>query len=278
MTRLSLAIGRRASRVIVYGIAAYFFAFSPAAARASRTYLARALGRRATPLDGYRHILAFASTIHDRVYLLNGRQDLFDVTLHGRDVALSALADGNGAFLMGAHFGSFEVIHALGRQQSGVSAVMVMFEDNARKINEMVNAVNPAIKQAIIPLGRLDSMLNVERALGTGMFVGVLGDRTLSEATDVDCEFLGHPVRLPSSAFRMAAVLRRRVVFMAGAYLGGNRYAVHFEPLADFRETPRGERRAAIEAAVRKYAAALESHCRQSPYNWFNFYDFWREE
>jgi len=32
-------------------------------------------------------------------------------------------------------------------------------------------------------------------------------------------------------------------------YLGGNRYAVHFEPLADFSETPREQRAAAIEAA-----------------------------
>ena len=30
-----------------------------------------------------------------------------------------------------------------------------------------------------------------------------------------------------------------------------------------------------IEQAVRTYAARLEHYCRQAPYNWFNFYDFW---
>lgn len=74
----------------------------------------------------------------------------------------------------------------------------------------------------------------------------------------------------------MAAVLRRPVIFMAGLYLGGNRYAVHFEPLADFSDTPREERDAAIEAAIGRYAILLERHCRESPYNWFNFFDFWR--
>jgi predicted LPLAT superfamily acyltransferase len=62
---------------------------------------------------------------------------------------------------------------------------------------------------------------------------------------------------------------------MAGLYLGGNRYAVHFEPLADFSDTPRAERPAAVRAAVERYAALLERHCKAAPYNWFNFYDFW---
>ncbi|MEO7761076.1 MAG: acyl-CoA synthetase [Casimicrobiaceae bacterium] len=275
MTWLSLVLGRRVSRLLVYGIAAYFFVSSPAAARASRDYLRRALGRPPTALDGYRHILSFASTIHDRVYLLNGRNDLFDIEIHGRDLAVDAIANGRGAFLMGAHMGSFEVIHALGRQTEGVRAAMVMFEENARKIAGMVNAVNPRLRQTIIPLGRIDSMLNVEQALDDGMFVGVLGDRTFTKDVSVYCDFLGDAVALPASPFRMAAVLRRQVIFMAGLYLGGNRYAVHFEPLADFSATPRAERAAAIEAAIHRYAMLLERHCRAAPYNWFNFFDFW---
>jgi predicted LPLAT superfamily acyltransferase len=277
MTRLSLVLGRRASRVLVYGIAAYFFASSSAATRASRDYLRRALGRPARPLEGYRHILAFSSTIHDRVYLLNGRHDLFDIAIHGKDLALDTQARGRGAFLMGAHLGSFEVVHALARQQPGARAAMVMFEDNARKINMMVNAVNPRARLAIIPLGRVDSMLKVERALDAGMLVGVLGDRTFGDDTMIRCTFLGEDAHFPSGPFRMAAVLRRPVIFMAGVYLGGNRYAVHFEPLADFTGTSRGERRDAIHAAVRRYAQMLERHCKAAPYNWFNFYDFWDE-
>jgi len=33
----------------------------------------------------------------------------------------------------------------------------------------------------------------------------------------------------------------------------------------------------AIRAALERYAATLESLCREAPYNWFNFYDFWAE-
>jgi predicted LPLAT superfamily acyltransferase len=71
-------------------------------------------------------------------------------------------------------------------------------------------------------------------------------------------------------------LLQRPVVFMTGLYLGGNRYAIHFDPLADFSTVPRAERDAALEAAIARYAALLDQYCRKAPYNWFNFFDFWQ--
>jgi predicted LPLAT superfamily acyltransferase len=75
----------------------------------------------------------------------------------------------------------------------------------------------------------------------------------------------------------MAAMLQAPVVFMAGLYHGGNRYTIRFEPIADFAATPRAGRDAAIAAAMARYAAAIERCCREAPYNWFNFHDFWDE-
>ena len=276
MTWLSLRVGRRASRSVVYGIAGYFLLLAPTARRASRDYLRRAMEREPGWGDLFRHILAFASTIHDRVYLLNDRFDLFDIAVHGYNLIDAAIDRGRGAFLMGAHMGSFELMHALGRKEPRARAAMIMYEDNARKINAMLGAINPAAQQRIIPLGHVNSMLYVRDELDDGGFVGALADRTLGEGLTVPVSFLGCAAALPVASFRMAAVLRRPVIFMVGLYLGGNRYAVHFEPLADFTDTPREQRGAAIEAAVARYAVLLENHCRSAPYNWFNFFDFWR--
>jgi len=30
--------------------------------------------------------------------------------------------------------------------------------------------------------------------------------------------------------------------------------------------------------AIAAYVASLERHSRSSPYNWFNFFDFWRRK
>jgi predicted LPLAT superfamily acyltransferase len=276
MVWISLHLGRRIGRIVLYGIAVYFLFFAPSARRASRAYLARALGRDATWSDGYRHVLAFASTIHDRIYLLNERFDLFDIEIVGADLIHEAAASGAGVLLMGAHLGSFEVMRSLGRRNVAQTVTMLMYEENARKVNATLAAINPAATQDIIALGKLDSMLLAQQALATGHLVGMLADRRLGNDPARAIEFLGAPAQFPLGPFRVAAMLHRPVLFMTGLYLGGNRYRIHFEPLADFSAVPRGERDTAIAAAQAAYVARLEHYCRLAPYNWFNFFDFWR--
>ena len=116
---------------------------------------------------------------------------------------------------------------------------MLMYEENARKINATLEAINPKATEDIIALGRMDSMLEARDKLDQGYLVGMLADRGLGDDATVDCEFLGEMAPFPVGPFRMAAMLRRPVFFMTGLYLGGNRYQIHFEPLADFSATPR---------------------------------------
>jgi predicted LPLAT superfamily acyltransferase len=276
MTWISLRLGRAPARVVLAGISLYFLLFAPAARAASHAYLRRALDREPTFSDLFRHFHSFASTIHDRVFLLNARFDLFQVEVHGKDVIDEVLAAGRGAILMGAHMGSFEAVRAIGRRQPGLRVAMVMYEENARKLNAALAAINPAAVQDIIPLGQLDSMLRVQACLDEGMVLGVLGDRTLGGDPTVRTPFLGAAAEFPVGPMRLAAMLKRPVLFMSGLYLGGNRYAIHFERLADFSDVERPGRDAAIQSAMVAYAACLERHCRAAPYNWFNFFDFWR--
>ncbi|HQS91858.1 MAG TPA: acyl-CoA synthetase, partial [Polaromonas sp.] len=34
----------------------------------------------------------------------------------------------------------------------------------------------------------------------------------------------------------------------------------------------------ASRAALVRYVGLLELHCLQTPYNWFNFFDFWGDD
>ena len=276
MVWLSLTFGRRIGRLVLHGISVYFLLFAPTARRASRAYLERALGRHAGWADGYRHVLAFASTIHDRVYLLNDRFADFDIEIHGEGALRAALAPGRGALLVGAHLGSFEVLRSLGWGRQGLKVAMLMYKENAHKLNASLAAINPRAMQNVIALGRIESMLEVRDKLDEGYLVGMLADRTLGADDTVMLDFLGQAAPFPVGPWRMAAILQRPVVFMTGLYLGGNRYQVHFEPLADFTQVDRSQRQAAIERAMLNYAACLSRYGRQAPYNWFNFFNFWR--
>jgi len=278
MTWISLRLGRRVGRLVLGLIAAYFLLLAPAARRASRGYLTRILGRAPRIGELFAHFFSFAATIHDRVYLLNERFDLFDIRVHGAALVADIVTRGEGVLLMGAHMGSFEVIRAVGREQPGLRVAMVMYEDNARKINEALAAINPAATQDIIPLGQLDSMLRVKERLEDGTLVGMLADRSLGGDATLTVDFMGAPAAFPTGPWRMAAMLRRPVLLMVGLYRGGNRYDIHFETVADFSAVERGARDAALREALARYATRLEHYAREAPCNWFNFFDFWRTD
>jgi predicted LPLAT superfamily acyltransferase len=277
MAFLSLRCGRRASRIILYGIAVYFFLFGPSARRHSLRYLRLALGRSPTARDRFLQILSFATTIHDRVYLINGQFEKFEISVEGEDRVLEHRPKGRGALLLGAHMGSFEVMHSLSRRQQGLRVAMAMYEDNARKIGGILAAINPNWIPDIVSLGQIDAMLNIAERLDRGAYVGVLADRTLGEEPVQAVQFLGQRAYLPTGPMRAAAILRCPVFFMVGLYRGGNRYHVAFERVADFSATGVGSRELAVQAAIQRYAAVLESYCRSDPFNWFNFFDFWRQ-
>jgi predicted LPLAT superfamily acyltransferase len=278
MTWISLRFGRTLGRVVLRAIAAYFVLTSPSSRQASRAYLRRALGRSARWRDVYRHVFDFAATIHDRIYLLNERFDLFDIRVHGGEHIEAALAQGQGGFLIGAHLGSFEVVRAIGRTRPDLRVAIMMYEENARNINAILATVNSAAKHDVISLGQADSMLKAREYLDKGCMIGMLADRTLSGEKGESLErldFLGASAGFPLGPLRMAAMLRRPAIFMTGLYRGNNRYDVHFEALADFSAVSRGDRTAQVRTALERYVALVEKYCHAAPYNWFNYFDFW---
>jgi hypothetical protein len=275
---VALTLGRGVARLFLYPICLYFLLFAGAARAASKQYLRRVLGREARVSDGFRHIHTFASTILDRVFLLNGRFDKFDVRMHMDDAAQALIARQHGCVLLGAHLGSFEIMRVYADQTQGPSASVVMYEENAQKLNSVLKAINPDLAQQVIALGKVDSMLKVEQALQRGEFIGILADRGLEHGgNSVTCEFLGEPAKFPGGPLRMAYMLKSPVLFMAGVYRGGNRYDLYVEELADMSETAGLSRNELIRQTQLRYVARIEHHCRNAPYNWFNFYDFWKK-
>ncbi|WP_291508144.1 acyl-CoA synthetase [Acidithiobacillus sp.] len=277
ITWISMKLGRRQARAILHLIAGYFFLFAPTARRSSRAYLTRALGQPARIWQIYHHFLTFAATIHDRIYLLNNRFDLFDIHVHQPEAIDTAIAAGQGALLLGAHLGSFEMLRGVGQRHGGPRVVMVMYEQNARRINAMLSAINPIVEQNIIPPGRMDSMIRVHEQLENGALVGLLGDRLFNKEKVQSIPFLGKPALWPSGPFRMAATLRRPIFFMVGLHTGPGKYEIFFEQLADFTDVERNDREVVLHRAMEKYVSLLDKYCHVAPYNWFNFFDFWQQ-
>ena len=273
---IARTLGRPVARLLLYPITAYFLLFSPRSVAASRDYLERVLPGPVGLRQQFRHYHTFAATILDRVFLLAGRYDLFDIRLHGAEVLTERLAAGHGCILLGAHVGSFEALRMLGLERQ-LPINVLMYEENAEKINSVLNVLNPRAAQCVIPIGGPESLLKVGEKLRQGELVGILGDRIAAGDKSVTVDFLGRPTRFPAGPLLIAGLLKAPVILGFGLYRGGNRYDLHFELLGEEIPLPRHERMAQVQTWTQRYAERLEAMCRAAPYNWFNFYDYWEE-
>jgi predicted LPLAT superfamily acyltransferase len=269
--------GRGVARSLLPFITVYFLLRRGAERRDSLDYLSRVLGRRATWWDVARHIHCFASTILDRVFLLGGQLERFDVRVSGVEHLHVVLDSGRGLLLLGSHLGSFEVLRVLARQRPDYAIRVVLDKGHNPAMTQLLDALNPDIAATVIDAAQDGPaiVLAIQQAIADGHLVALLVDRAGPGEAARDAPFLGQDAPFPSAPWLIAAVLGVPVLLAFGLYRGGNRYDLVFEPFSEGERVPRGQRAQQMAALIRRYAARLEHHARHAPYNWFNFYDFW---
>jgi len=279
---LTTTLGRDAARPIVRLVALYYTLMAPQARAASRRYLQRvfaAKGRKSAPTRGevYEHIATFAQVTLDRVLLVQGDLDPFRITRTGTHHLEDCLSRGQGAILLGAHMGSFEVMRVVSRT-SRIPVNVLGYFDNAKMINSILRRLDPTTTTRLIALrpGEVDALLTAAEAIDRGEFVALLGDRTGLNDRTVEVEFLGAPAEVPAGPYHLAALTKAPVFLVAGLYEPPNQYHLHCRPLADTVVLPRGPaRKARVRALAQEYMDWVASNCLEAPMNWFNFFDLW---
>lgn len=270
---IALGIGRPAGRLLLYPISAYFVVFSGRARHASREYLRRVLGRTPGWREVFRHYHCFAATILDRVFLLSGRFRHFRYEVEGLDALPAAMACGRGCLLVGAHFGSFEVLRVLAKAEAPVRLRVLMHSQNAAKLNSVLGALNPAAVRDVITLGRPQTMLEVRDAVEAGEIVGMLADRVVAGDRLVACDFMGGAAYFPLGPFLLARLLKVPVIMFSAACRGDGCYRIRFDAVPAPDHVLHDMK--ALASQCQDFAHWLEGRCQDDPYNWFNFYDFW---
>ncbi|MEM9055932.1 MAG: hypothetical protein AAGD86_00565 [Pseudomonadota bacterium] len=270
-----LRISRRIARLTLWPISAYFLLVRGPERRASRAYLARALGRPARLTDVLRNFWTFAQIVLDRVYLLGDRECRLNVTSQNVEVLGDALARGQGCLLVGSHLGSFEASRIISLQRPDVNLRIVLDRAVSRNANGMLESLNPALAKQVIDTSEQDGTLalRIGEALLAGDLVAITADRMADGERAIEAEFLGERAAFPLGPFLLASATKAPVVLFFGLYEGGDRYRVIFEPFE--YERPARSRGRGLEQAVQAYADRLSHHARRAPYNWFNFFPFW---
>jgi predicted LPLAT superfamily acyltransferase len=284
------AFGRRAVLALAQFVVAYFFLTDRSGRKASREYLRRvwstpegraALGRPPGLWQSFLHYRQFAISIVERLSIWFGEGDDFTFDVKGNEHADRLAAEHRGGIVLGAHLGSFDALRLLAdRQQRTVNALM--FTAHARRINAIFRELSPDAEARVIEVdpGSVQSVFEIRERVRRGELIAILGDRIEpgDRSRSSRVPFLGGSVRLPHAPFLLASLLGCPVLLMIALRTGPGDYEVFTEKLAERVDLPRRERQKGVTELLAAYAGRLEHYCKRSPYQWFNFYDYWGDE
>ncbi len=280
--------GRPLLHVLLYPVILYFFAFGAAARRASHNFLLRAhragspgLPSPPTWRDSFRHFLSFAETTLDKIGAWLDKVPRQELELADEATWARLRANNRGCLLIGSHLGNLEVPRALARgRRAGTAVTALVFTQHAQKFNTLLHEVQPQAAFNLVEVGSIgpDTAIELRAVIDRGDLVVIVGDRTPvhSVGRTARVPFLGADADFSLGPYILGYLLECPVHLLF-CVRDRERYREYLEPFAERISWTRATRDAALREYARRYAERLQHYALQTPFQWFNFYDFWRE-
>ncbi|GHU65355.1 hypothetical protein FACS189447_04130 [Spirochaetia bacterium] len=283
-------------RILSFPVALSYFIASKKVREVSRCYLEKVFkavnlnqGRQIRP-NSLKHFHAFALTVIEKVEAWGGKVLFKRIHFQNDDITdlIDNLETGKGALLICSHLGNAELLRALADfNRTGVSrkipvTSIVDFTVTAY-FNRMLREVNPLSMMHVISANDISpgTVILLQEQLAAGGLVVIAGDRTSAHTQDKYFLFplLGEDAPFGYGSFFLAALLNVPTYFVFALRQKdvslSSQYNMHVHKCPVSFDCPRRERDARIKETARLFAADLEHYCKQSPYQWYNFYDFW---
>jgi predicted LPLAT superfamily acyltransferase len=262
---------------VTYPVTLYFLFAAPAATKASREFLERAIGPAGwwrSIVRSYRHLLAFARTMVDRALFRTRGKAAFSYVEVGVHRIHEAAAAGKGAVLLTAHVGNWELAAGLLDGNTGEKLAVAAYPGEREAIAEFLRRAG-GLRLRVIEVGR-DVLTSLEmlRELRGGTLLAMHGDRPIGDQV-VSVPFLGREARFPVGPFLLSALSGAPLIATFSVQVGPAQYRFFAEEPQRVSFVAGRDREAQLLAWVRNYVTLLEEVVKQSPYQWFNFYNFW---
>ncbi len=265
--KIALFMPRWSVRLLLHPIVAFYVVLAAKKRKISYHYLSQSLQTSPNILHAYKHFYWFAAVLLDRVYFLTGKTEIFDIRFSRRQEVIDSFKACPGQFFISAHFGGLEALKTQSMSRD-YEIRPVMKIDHNQTIVSLLKELNPDFYKSVIPYKGLETAFTIQQTLENGISIALLADRPIDSNKIIPVKFFEGELFLPAGLFQMILKFKRPVNVFFNRYEGGNRYDVEYYPISvEADET--------VESLAHKYVALLEKQCRQSPYNWFNFYPYW---
>lgn len=238
----------------------------------------------------YRQIEAFAITFLEKVECWVKPEPTIKLELCDDDIQqlIDRLNSGKGAFLMCSHLGNSEIFRNLANINKiylsrNVPVSVLMDLGSTSNFTNTLKKVNPEFVNNIIDVNNITpgTMEILSETIEKGGLVVCAGDRVskFNDSKNVIAPFMKKDAPWPYGVYLMTMLLKAPVYYIFGLRKRDNgfdrKYEFRVKKSTVNTDCARKERETKINELCLEFAGELEKACKDHPFQWFNFYDFW---
>ena len=227
----------------------------------------------------FSHFEAFGGAICDKFRVWKGKIKDDELEIIDLERIKSELIGAQkGQILLTAHLGNVEICKALGARVDGFRMVILVYDKNSREFNEVLKQISQndgSVRMMLVNELDVAAMLELKNIVESGEHIGIMGDRTpLGGDKAARVKFLGKEASFNYGPYLIAGILGVKISSLWCQKIGG-KFRIELVPLASAVKLGR-DKAAAAREYLQIYVRELENRCKQTPTQWFNFFDFWR--
>ena len=220
----------------------------------------------------YMNHYRFGQVIIDRFAAYAGRTFQFD--LDGYDLFCQLCQQPEGLLVLSSHAGNYELA-GYAFKAAAKRFNMLMLPDASPTVTHYRQQILSKNNIRLIPIADdLSHLFLLNEALAGGEIVSMAADRIFGSPRSVSCMLLGACAPFPLGPFALAVQRQVPVVTIFVMKTSTYHYKVCIRRIAADPSLPRRQQ---PQQLARAYVAELDSILRQYPEQWFNYYDFWKD-
>jgi len=227
----------------------------------------------------FSHFEAFGDAICDKFRVWKGKikDSELEIIDLGR-IKSELIGAEKGQILLTAHLGNIEICKALGARVDGFRMVILAYDKNSREFNEALKRISQndgSVRMMLVNELDVAAMLELKNIVESGEHIGIMGDRTpIGGDKAARVKFLGKEANFNYGPYLIAGILGVKISSLWCQKIEG-KFRIELVPLASTVKLGR-DKAAAVREYLQIYVRELENRCKQTPAQWFNFFDFWR--